>query len=45
MRSSGHRSILMDRGFRHIGVGVVLGAPGRNGSSAWTATAILGAKY
>jgi len=27
MRSRGHRSVLLDRRQRHIGVGLVLGAP------------------
>lgn len=45
MRSPGHRRVLMDRSLRHIGVGVVWGAPGGPGaSSAGTYAAILGYK-
>lgn len=42
LRSAGHRQIILSRGWRHIGVGVMLGSPGSPGSYATTYTASFG---
>lgn len=45
MKSSGHRRVLLDRSLRHVGVGVIWGAPwAPNRSSAGTYTANFGFK-
>ncbi len=44
MSSSGHRAQLLDRGYRHAGVGVRWGAPGSKGARAGVYTVDLGAK-
>ncbi|HSI80441.1 MAG TPA: CAP domain-containing protein [Solirubrobacterales bacterium] len=45
MSSSGHRAVILDRRFRHFGVGVVWGSPYRSGDSSHaTYTAIFGYK-
>ena len=43
MNSPGHRANILNRRFRHVGVGIVLGAPGQGGNGA-TYTTDFGAK-
>lgn len=42
LRSPAHRSVILTRGWRHIGVGVAWGTPGNPGSGAATYTADFG---
>jgi uncharacterized protein YkwD len=43
MKSPGHRANILSRSFEELGVGVVLGAPGRGGAGA-TYTQNFGAR-
>lgn len=46
MNSPSHKAVLLDRGFRHFGVGTVWGSPyRRNNTSHATYTAIFGYKH
>jgi uncharacterized protein YkwD len=36
LRSPGHRAILLDGRYHDLGVGIALGAPGRDGGATFT---------
>lgn len=45
MRSSGHRRNMLDRRYRHIGIGVAPGAPKRVKAQAGTYATVFGRRY